>query len=292
MNVRRWLDYWLKGVPSGIVQEKPLQMQMGDDIFSTDYHDFEDDGNWSVWRLYLEARAAQPTRSFGVLSPTKIHNQNGDLMMATADAIGFDQDPVLVRDAKDSDLLYTLGFPFQTNLSASPQSTSVIYMLPGGLPSELALCGTPKLSLRVQTNAVQWQLYGYLYDVELTSSSTLGAEDFLVSGIVLSDFDFTNWANDGVANPQSRAGRSDDRPSHSRQRVATPPFFSTILEHVEMRSLCRRVEAGHRLALGFVLFSKHREPANNDTNLSLSIVFSDDELQGNVLELPLAGSGM
>jgi predicted acyl esterase len=254
-NVRRWIDYWLKGIPTGIVHEPSLQMQLGNDIFSTDYQDFED-ANWTEWELFFGPRGTNPSEaSFGTLAATP-WKSNGK------DTIVFDAHPTLVRDAKDSDMLSSLlGIPFVTDLMLSPETSSAIYMTPAALP-QTNLCGTPRLTLTVETSAIQWQVYGYLYDVVAATSSNGTVMGY--NGTVISDFDYTNWA----VNYDEQEKRST----------------TTLLRDVEMRSLCRAVPEGHRIAVGFVLYSKHREPANNMTGFSLSIDYAG--VASNVLVLP------
>ena len=247
-NVRRWLDYWLKGIPTGIMQEPSLQMQLGDDVASTNYQDFS---NYKQdWQLYFGPR--------GNASVGTLHESPVQVPVQVSDVIGFTLTPTLIRNGPDSDILSALlGVPFVTAIMESSPITSLLYMLQTPLQYDTRLCGTPRLSVIVKTSSPQWQLYGYLYDVNPAAGN---------NGTVISDFEYTNWIE-----------------NYSPYKASSSSSSSSSLDRIELRSLCRKVPAGHTLAIGFVLYSKHREPANNATEFQLGLEFG---VSNNFITLP------
>lgn len=127
--------------------------------------------------------------------------------------------------------------PTTNELLVYVESGAVVYMLGEPLDSTMRLCGTPTIQLKFLPSSELWQVYAVLYDV-----------DAFDVGEIITDAYETAWGSGGGN------------------------VTLTLTNSFHM--LCHDVPAGHRLAVGVVLYNAMYTNPNTDFNV---VFFYDNE---------------
>lgn len=245
---RQWLDHYLMGRPTDITQMSPVIMQHGDSMSSTEYVPFD---AWPSTAVVDQVfvMSARGDDHFAPLTPlssgqaalaaaaarraTVVKGKTGG--STSSEAIGYTGLPALTAGIPIvTALTRSFGIPYDTEILLAPTSENMIYRSEP-LTADTRYCGIPKMSVMVSANQVSWQVYGFIYDVDALDIAYLVANGY-----------YTHWGNPG-------------------DNVNVPMRLSNIPFH----AICRTIPAGHRIAVGFVLYSSLFQPANSADDLTV-----------------------
>jgi hypothetical protein len=255
-RAKEWFDYWLKGKPTGILDQPRVQFESGNTLFSGNYQGFNDwpptaNGSLAYVPFYFQTRGSN---QFGGLSRTPQSeffsgirhrkNVNGPTPL---DNIHFSFLPTLSAGTLITDYTEGLGIPDIAELAASNPQTSIVYMS-AAQSQDITICGTPVINITVTPNSESWQIYGYLYSVD----------------------------------PLLDTGRLITYGPYSRFLEKNAPGTPQKISNWELRTLCTVVPAGHKIALGFTLYEAYFEQGSNSTSYNVDLQYD-----GATLVLPM-----
>jgi predicted acyl esterase len=245
-NVQMWLDHYLLGRDTDITQQPPVQFQLGDTMTGTTFVGFD------TW-----PSPAVQTQTF-MLNP-RGGNQFGDLTLfsGTSSSNG----AVASSDSSDETINYTslpglsagvpiltalirsVGIPYDTEILLVPKNENIIWRS-NTLDADTRYCGVPTITLQVSSNKPSWQVYAFLYDVDAVDIA------YLVSNAY-----YTHW------------GQPSD-----------PVNVPYTLRNLQFHSTCRVFPAGHRVAVGVVLYSSLWQPAMTDSGFTVTFQYGNASL--------------
>ena len=260
-KVRLWLDYFLKDIPTGIMEEPnvhmqvlqlpswqtPLQPTAKNSNFNRKKQQplFDSSGyqQFTTWpapttetqtlKLYLQPRGSSPFGSLTTSFLSSLRENVPDIIRYSASAACLSDGIPIISDV--------LG-PVITDLGAVTTDNNIVYVTPQPVSSSTTrLCGTPRISFSVclpnRTAPVgtpaPWQVYFFLYAVQGGGNT----------GVLLSDGYFTHY---------------DDA------EVQANSYGEYHLTSIASHSFCADVPAGYNLAVGFTLRNALWVPVNTD----------------------------
>jgi predicted acyl esterase len=237
-NVRLWLDHYLLGRDTDITQMPPVQIQLGLTITDQTYLTFD---NWPTAAItnqvfYMCPRGSSHFAPLTTTPPSAPPSSN------STETIGFTLLPALTAGVPIlTALVRSIGIPFDTEILLAPESENMIYRS-DALNGDTVYCGIPELSITVSSNKPSWQVYAYLYDVDALDIAYLMTETY-----------YTHWgaASDAVNVPYTLTG-------------------------LQFHTLCHTFPAGHKVALGVVLYSGLWEAANTDGDLTATFLYTNN----------------
>ncbi|TQV87235.1 alpha/beta fold hydrolase [Aliikangiella coralliicola] len=164
-NTHRWFDYWLKGIDTQIMQDKPVTM-------AVDLSDQRDEfSNWPIDEsvnktLYLKPRGLF---SNGELLQSPYHPwwTRTNTIISGLDTVATTGIPALsaILDGH-------LKIPVKTPLSLVSRVNGIVFKSQS-LTKKMKIRGIPKIKLHVKPSSSKLQLNAYLYDVPPSGVGTL-----------------------------------------------------------------------------------------------------------------------
>lgn len=225
INVLRWTDYWLKGKATGIMDEPPLSFQL-----RNNHKDRLQFKSWpspkvSTGRFFFTPRGN--SSHFGGLS-------DAVSPQAQTDAFTYDKKTGLSAGLPivGEVLQVYVDVPILSDLPKTSTEHAIVYHTEP-VKHKTRLCGIVNATMSVTPNAEAFQVYAFLYDVDL-----LGIGKFL---------------------------------AHGPRTVYNATVGEENEIHFKMRPLCYDVEAGHRIAIGFSQYCDLYEPASKDSSNKLEV---------------------
>jgi len=266
-KAKLWIDYWLKGIDTGIMQEPALHFEL------RDAH--KERITFSSWP------AEEITSKRFYLYPRKKHflelHKRGDLSTKPYMATGEYQkiSSFAHKPASDSitfkkhthlsagipivgDLAQVLlHVPIDTFTPIVSEKHAILYYT-DKLEDHSRLCGLTNLTLQVSsdtgsTHLSPFQIEAYLYELDHYGIAKL-----------ISDGPFTYWADE-----YDVVGRVDD---------------STVIINIRLRNMCLDIKKGHRIALGLDMYTHLYKTASEDKDLTLTIYYNENNLS--YIEIP------
>jgi len=258
-KARLWLDYWLKGEPTGILTEPPVQFQLRNDHSVRVLFSQWPDRTVERTKYALGGRG---TASFGTLTELKKGNESATLLasaMTPSDTISFAHTSGLTAGVPVvGELLQSwIDVPILTELHLIRREHAVVYTTPP-LGQNTRLCGSPNMTLHIQPTAENFQIVTYLYKM-----NGLGV------GTLISHSPLTRWSSNQT---ETASAGAEPEP---------------VVGNFNFRSLCVDVHHGEYLALGIDMFALLYKPSNTDPNLKVTFAYGGEGKDAVVLELPL-----
>ena len=246
-KVFKWMDYWLKDIDNGIMDEPPIQVQCGTSIAAKNYTKFTawpDPVKSNPMNLYFTGRGSA---QYGGL-------QSQPEPTSVVDTITYDGQPKL-NEGNDKDS--SLGFPSQFTFSQDAPVNSTIVYLSAAFAADTEVCGVPSanLTLSVPSDG-NWQIYAFMYDVQNGVGSIIG------------DGMYTSWGDsngEGKAPLQATIEKLGSRGGTTQVRIT----------NLELRVICRVIEAGHQFGVAFLLSNPGYTPAATD-GLNVGFHYNED----------------
>jgi alpha/beta superfamily hydrolase len=259
-QARRFLDEVMLGQASGIFDGPLLQMECGSSIFSSDYIMYE------AWPTPSQIGASTFTMgprgagTYGTLtqasmsgkkavaeSPAAVRRlrRTGKTPLITKDVSGdidmisFSTNVPFGEGTGHQEMIDSLGVAITANFTPAMPDVSIAYIGPV-ISSPVQMCGIPTINITVSSASGQWQLYAMLYDLDPATNKGR----WLSSGL------YTRW--DAV------------------------PGATTQISGWQMRAVCQKIDAGHSLALGFVMYDELYGPAS--TSASIAFTYGDSTI--------------
>jgi len=163
-KVRSWLDYWLKGIKNGILDEPPVNFQLRND--HTKYISFR---TWPSPEVVPTPFAFLPRGSniFGKMERPGSGSRGTDKISYGQNSGLFAGVPIL------GELLQAwFDVPIISELYLVNRTCAVVY-LGNPLQDKIRLCGTPNVTLSITPNQNVFQVVAYLYSVDIIGIGTL-----------------------------------------------------------------------------------------------------------------------
>jgi predicted acyl esterase len=238
-----FLDHFLKGIDNDVMDKPAVRMQLGKTVTGKEYVPFK---TWPSAAVNAATFKLTPRggKHYGGLEPVARRPAAAAAVPAnvteTLDKIRYSRIPGLSSGTPIvSDLVSTVGMMFTEDLSLTPTDTCIVYLTPPLAKTE-RVCGTPTLDLSFRPTSANgnWQVYGFLYDV-----------DALGVGELMGGNSFTHYhTGNGVSTSDADVVRGDGDLVH--------------VKNLRFRTTCVDVERGHRIGVGLALYNELFLPAS------------------------------
>ena len=231
-NTIEWMDYFLMGINNGIVQNPPVQFQELGSETRIFYPTWPDKEKVTPVTFYLNNRGANEYGGLSYNPTSRKRVQDVFDTMTYSSSTGMGDGIPIISDYLDEFI------PITANLPTISRTSAIVY-LSQPTNESLLLCGTPSFQVSIFPNSPSWQLYAYLYDVDIFGIGTLMTDAF-----------YTNY---GTSIPSQE-----------------------VYVAADMHSLCQRVGSGRRLAIGFDLYNGLYTQSNSNSSLQVTMFYGED----------------